>query len=93
MAGRGRRVRLIEYDPDADVLTVNLRPGSRIAEDQLLDDDIIVSLDEKGEVVQVLDASRRGLLEALRDLYQARRALLQLLTGPAAEGAKAAGEA
>ena len=77
-----KRARVIEYDPEADVLTVNLRPGRRVAEDRLLDNDVVVSVDEKGEPVQVqvLDASKQGLVEALLDLHQARKALLQLLT-------------
>ncbi|BES82397.1 DUF2283 domain-containing protein [Pyrodictium abyssi] len=83
-----RRARVIEYDPEADVLTVNLRPGRRIAEDRLLDNDVVVSVDEKGEPVQVqvLDASKRGLVEALLELHQARKALLQLLTGRSTAG-------
>ena len=76
------KARLIEYDPEADVLTVNLQPGRRIARDILLDNDVVVSVDENGEAVQVqvLDASRHGLLQALVELYKHRRALLQLLT-------------
>ncbi len=73
--------RLIEYDPEADVLTVNLQPGKRIARDILLDNDVVVSVDENGEAIQVqiLDASRRGLLQALIKLYRHKKALLQLL--------------
>ena len=74
------KVGLIEYDPEADVLTVNLQPGKRIARDILLDNDAVISVDENGETVQVqvLDASRRGLLKALVELYKHRKALLQL---------------
>ena len=84
----GRRARIIEYDPEADVLTVNLQPGRRIAGDTLLDNDVVVSVDEKGEIVQVqvLDASRRGLLEALLELHHAKKALLQLLAEQGAAG-------
>jgi len=75
------KTRLIEYDPEADVLTVNLQPGKRIARDILLDNDAVISVDENGETVQVqvLDASRHGLLQALVELYKHRKALLQLL--------------
>ena len=76
-----KKPRVIMYDPEADILTVNTRPGARVAEDTLLDNDTVVSYSERGEVVQVqvLQASRQGLLEALLALYRARRALLQLL--------------
>jgi len=70
--------KLIEYDPEADVLTVNLQPGKRMARDILLGKDVVVSVEENGETiqVQVLDASRRGLLQALIKLYRCRKALL-----------------
>ena len=76
-----KKPRVIEYDPEADILTVNIKPGARVAEDTLLDSDTVVSYSESGEVVQVqvLQASRQGLLEALLQLYRARKALLQLL--------------
>ena len=72
---------VIEYDPEADILTINIRQGRRIKEDRLLDNDIVVSIDDEGELVQiqVLEASRRGLLQALLELYRSHRALLQLL--------------
>ena len=86
MAGEAAgRARIVEYDPEADVLTVNLQPGRRVAEDRLLDNDVVVSLGENGELVQVLHASRQGLLEALVELARAKRALFQLLECQAGE--------
>jgi len=62
--------RIIEYDPEADILVVNIKANPKVREDKLLDDDIVLSLDEKGELaqVQVMDALRRGLLKIVATL-------------------------
>jgi len=61
---------IIEYDPEADILVVNIKANPKVREDKLLDNDIVLSLDEKGELaqVQVMDALRRGLLEIVATL-------------------------
>ena len=58
---------VIRYDPEADVLAVRLREGAA-ADEELLDNDVVVGYDREGRVVyvEVLDASKRGLACALR---------------------------
>jgi len=53
--------RIIEYDVKADVLTINLIEDFKVVEDKLLDNDVVVSFDENGKVVQiqVLDAGKK----------------------------------
>jgi len=76
-------VDIVEYDAETDILTVHVQPGVRVVDEELLDNDVVVSYDGNGRVVQVqvLWASRRGLLEALAELYRAKRALLEYLMG------------
>ena len=64
---------VIEYDPEADVLLVRLRSGTP-ADEVLLDNDVVLGLGEKGEVlyVEVWDASRRGLTKALVRLARSK---------------------
>jgi len=56
---------IIEYDPEADILVINIKANPKVREDKLLDNDIVLSLDEKGELaqIQVMDVLRRGLLK------------------------------
>ena len=58
---------VIEYDSEADVLVVNIKANPKVREDKLLDNDIVLSIDEKGELaqIQVMDALRRGLLKVV----------------------------
>jgi uncharacterized protein YuzE len=66
-----RRLRIL-YDPEADVLVVKLREGA-VADEELLDNDVIVGYDREGRVVyvEVLDASKKGLVSALAELAKA----------------------
>ncbi len=61
------RKKIIHYDEEADVLLVRIREG-RVREEILLDEDIVLGVDERGNVlyVEVWDASRRGLGDLLR---------------------------
>jgi uncharacterized protein YuzE len=63
---------IIRYDPEADVLVVKLREGA-VADEELLDNDAIVGYDREGRVVyvEVLDASKKGLISALAELAKA----------------------
>lgn len=63
----------IAYDPESDILVVRLRSGTP-RDEQLLDNDIVVAVDEKGNTlyVEVWNASRRGLLKALAQLARTR---------------------
>jgi len=53
----------IEYDPEADILLVRLRPGEP-RDEQLLDSDVVLGIGEGGEIlyIEVWDASKRGLV-------------------------------
>jgi len=57
---------VIRYDPEADVLVVKLGEGA-VADEELLDNDVVVGYDREGRVVyvEVLDASKKGLVSAL----------------------------
>jgi len=74
--------RIIEYDVKADVLTINLIEDFKVVEDKLLDNDVVVSFDENGKVVQiqVLDAGKKGLIEILINLLKSKKYLLAKLT-------------
>ena len=73
---------MIEYDPEADVLTINIARVSRVKEDELLDNDVVLSYDEKGRLVQlqVLDASKRGLLDVLAEVLSRRPDIRAIIT-------------
>jgi len=51
----------VEYDPKADILTINLVDAPHVIRDELLDNDIVLGYDEKERLVQIqiLDASKR----------------------------------
>jgi len=74
--------KVIEYDPEADVLTINIARVSRVKEDELLDNDVVLSYDEKGRLVQlqVLDASKRGLLDVLAEVLSRRPDIRAIIT-------------
>jgi len=74
--------KIIEYDVKADVLTIHLIEDFKVVEDKLLDNDVVVSFDENGKVVQiqVLDASKKGLIEILINLLKSKKYLLSKLT-------------
>jgi uncharacterized protein YuzE len=57
---------VVRHDPEADVLVVKLREGA-VADEELLDNDVVVGYDWEGRAVyvEVLDASKKGLVSAL----------------------------
>ena len=73
---------VIEYDADADILAVNIRRSGRVAEDKLLGNDVVLSFNERGDPVQiqVMDASRRGLLKAFTSLLAKKQEIRKPLT-------------
>lgn len=71
---------VLRYDPKADILTLKLREGA-IRDEKLLDSDVLLGLDEDGELVslEVWDASKRGLLKSLTDLAREKRDVVDTL--------------
>jgi uncharacterized protein YuzE len=65
---------IIRYDPEADVLVIKLKEGS-LVDEELLDNDVILGYDSKGNIVsmEILDASRKGLMSALFELAKSRK--------------------
>lgn len=64
----------IKYDAEADILVLKVREGG-IANEELLDNDIILGYDSEGKLVsvEIMDASKRGLLNTLFDLAKTRK--------------------
>ncbi len=64
--------RIIRYDPEADILLIKISDGN-LHDEILLDNDVVIQLDDKGNVIgiEVWDASKRGLKEAINELNKA----------------------
>jgi uncharacterized protein YuzE len=71
---------IINYDPEADILVLKFREGS-IVDEELLDNDVVLGYDGDGRVVsiEVLDASKRGLMNVLIELAKAKREAVKLV--------------
>ena len=71
---------IIKYDSEADVLTVKLKEGA-LADEELLDNDVIVGCDKFGKLVsiEILDASKKGLLNAFMELAKSKKETAKLL--------------
>ncbi|MEM2058394.1 MAG: DUF2283 domain-containing protein [Thermoproteota archaeon] len=67
---------IISYDTEADILVLKVREGA-LADEELLDNDVILGYDGNGKVVsvEILDASKKGLLNTLVEMAKARRIL------------------
>ncbi|MEM1542578.1 MAG: DUF2283 domain-containing protein [Ignisphaera sp.] len=70
----------IKYDPDVDVLVLRIREGE-LANEELLDNDIILGYDKDGKLlyVEVMDASKKGLINTLLDLAKNRKEAAKLI--------------
>ena len=71
---------IIRYDPEADVLVIKLKEGS-LVDEELLDNDVILGYDSEGNMVsmEILDASRKGLMNALFELTKSRKEEVRFL--------------
>ena len=71
---------IIRYDPEADVLVIKLKEGS-LVDEKLLDNDVILGYDSKGNIasMEILDASRKGLMNALFELAKSRKEEVRFL--------------
>ena len=72
----------IRYDPEADVLVLKVREGT-LADEELLDNDVILGYNSEGKIVsvEIIDASKKGLLNALMELVKPRAKLRFQATG------------
>ena len=71
---------IINYDPEADVLVLKVNEGALVNE-ELLDNDVVLGYDCNGKIVsvEILDASRKGLLNALIELAKSKKDAAKLL--------------
>jgi uncharacterized protein YuzE len=71
---------IIRYDPEADVLVVRFKEGA-LADEELLDNDVILGYDSEGKIVsvEIMDASKKGLINALMDMAKSRKDAAKLL--------------
>ncbi|NHW44153.1 MAG: DUF2283 domain-containing protein [Candidatus Verstraetearchaeota archaeon] len=71
---------IINYDPEADVLVLKLKE-ELVVDEELLDNDVVLGYDGDRRVVsvEVLDASNRGLMNALIELAKAKREAVKLV--------------
>ena len=71
---------IIKYDSEADVLVVKVKEGE-LAEEELLDNDAILGCDKAGKIVslEILDASKKGLLSAFMELAKSKKETAKLL--------------
>lgn len=71
---------VIRYDSEADVLVFKVKEGA-LVEEELLDSDVVLGYDADGKVVsvEVLDASKKGLLNAFVDLAKSKKDAAKLL--------------
>ncbi len=71
---------IISYDPEADILVLKVGEGA-LVDEELLDNDVILGYDCNGKVVsvEILDASKKGLLNTLVEMAKARKDTIKLL--------------
>ncbi|MEM1581069.1 MAG: DUF2283 domain-containing protein [Candidatus Bathyarchaeia archaeon] len=64
----------IKYDSDVDVLVLKIREGA-LANEEVLDKDIILGYDKDGKLlyVEVMDTSKKGLINTLLDLAKTEK--------------------
>ncbi len=69
---------VLKYYPDTDILVVELGKGKVVGE-EWLDNDVVVGYGEKGGIVrvEVHYASKRGLINVLKELARARRDVVE----------------
>jgi uncharacterized protein YuzE len=78
--GRGLEDGFNYNDPEADVLTIKIKEGA-LADEELLDNNIILGYDSDKNLVsiEVLDALKKGLLNALMELTKSKRNIARFL--------------
>ncbi len=69
---------VLKYYPDADILVVELERG-RVVDEEWLDNDVVVGYGENGKIVriEIHYASRRGLINVMKELARVRRDVVE----------------
>jgi uncharacterized protein YuzE len=67
----------IRYDSESDILYIDVAPGRKARDTQPLDDDILVDLDEEGNIVGVEVWNASKTIEAVEQLVEKARRLLE----------------
>jgi len=69
---------MLKYYPDVDILVIELGED-RIADEEWLDNDVVIGYNEKGKIVriEIHYASKRGLLNIVQELARTRRDLIE----------------
>ncbi len=69
---------VLKYYPDVDILVVELGRGGA-ADEEWLDNDAVVGYSENGKIVriEILYASKRGLINVVKELARARRDIVE----------------
>lgn len=65
------------YDSERDILYIDVAPGRKARDTQPLDDDILVDLDEEGNIVGVEVWNASKTIEAVEQLVEKARKLLE----------------
>ena len=76
----GKMALIINYDSEADVLVLKVKEDALVNE-ELLDNDVVLGYDRNGKIVsvEILDASRKGLLNAFLELAKSNKDAAKLL--------------
>jgi uncharacterized protein YuzE len=77
---------IIKYDSEADVLVIKVKEGA-LADEEMLDNDVVLGCDKSGKLVslEILDASKKGLLNAFLELAKSKKETAKLLLSKIAE--------
>ena len=73
-------MKIIKYDSEADVLVIKVKEGA-LADEEMLDNDVVLGCDKSGKLVslEILDASKKGLLNAFLELAKSKKETAKLV--------------
>jgi uncharacterized protein YuzE len=73
-------MKIIKYDSEADVLVIKVKEGA-LADEEMLDNDVVLGCDKSGKLVslEILDASKKGLLNAFLELAKSKKETAKFL--------------
>jgi len=67
----------IRYDSERDILYIDVAPGRKARDTQPFDDDILVDLDDEGDIVGVEVWNASKTIEAVEQLVEEAKKLLE----------------